>query len=475
MKRSKIGKLIVFFLLLLLVVSGTNGSLTGATINTGADVQIDYVNETMTVTTNQDTLIYFSDTYYADLSRWEVCEVRDGKAVFDISWVNENKTVRMYLCGDVQNVIVSKDITWQEEFKVEFAGSLLDADITETDRWKAAYAAYPKFSIDTGYFIFSLDRDGRDVSYFDLQNIEWRKGEDGAWREFAELDLKEMNILGIELQFRIKAVNDTATAAGTRNSSIASAKVSKLSSEPQTALNANTMEISVKNGQEISLDKKTWVLIPEYNRKLGADAFLITAAEREMATTKILTKERVAGLSLHKLLGINGNDALDYASLVKKYPDKFTFDDDKNPTALVLYVRTAGTSKKAASKIAEVWIPLTDAAVVPEKDALVITNTASTTSKSGVTIVNVSQDKYQVAVITPEQYAEITDKNNIDVTQYYWHSVKGGKTLKLTSAKVPEGAYLMYRIAGAEDRLPSTYIVTDTPVNYITPNPTTTP
>ena len=122
MKGKRIGKVIAFLLLLTLAVSGVTGKPTGATIDAGKDVQIDYINETMTVTTTQDSVIYFTDTYYADISRWEQCEVRNGKAVFDISWVSDHKTVRLYLCGDVQNTIVSKDVTWKEELKVDFVG-----------------------------------------------------------------------------------------------------------------------------------------------------------------------------------------------------------------------------------------------------------------------------------------------------------------------------------------------------------------
>lgn len=475
MKRKTWCKIAIFAFLLAAVLLCSVKQEAGATIDAGKDVLIDYVNETMTVNTTQDTVIYFTDTYYADLSRWEVCEVRNGKAVFDISWINEGKTVRMYLCGDKQTTVVSKDVAWQEEFNVVYTGTLLSADITEAEQWKKAYKDYENFSIDTGYLIFTVDTNGRNQSYFDLQNIEWRKGDDGVWREFKELDLKEMNIKGISLGFRIKATNDTTTVDGSRTSSVATVKIMELVSAPSTDLNANTMEISVRNGQEVSFDRKTWVLIPDYNKKLGVEQYLFTMAERNAAVTTLLTSERIAGLSLQELLGIKGNDKLDYASLTAKYPNRFTFDDPANPTAIILYVRTAGTERKAASKITEVLIPLADAALVPEKDALTITNTTSASTKAGITIVNNSDDRYQIAVITPEEYALIADKDDIDVTKYYWHSVKGGKILKLTRTKVPQGAYLMYRIAGEEDTLPSTYILHDQPVDYTVVVPTPTP
>ena len=86
---KKFGKLMAFAALFILFIAFAVGRETGASINADADVLVDYVNETMTVTTTKDTVIYFTDIYYPDITRWEQCEVRDGKAVFDISWVKD--------------------------------------------------------------------------------------------------------------------------------------------------------------------------------------------------------------------------------------------------------------------------------------------------------------------------------------------------------------------------------------------------
>ena len=52
-------------------------------------------------------------------------------------------------------------------------------------------------------------------------------------------------------------------------------------------------------------------------------------------------------------------------------------------------------------------------------------------------------------------------ENNIDVSNFKWTSVKPGRLLKLANKKVEEGSYLIYRIAGENGKLPSTYLLSD--------------
>ncbi len=436
-------------------------------INADADVLVNYDYETVTVNTTVDTVIYYTDTYYTDIAKWNVCEVRNGKAVFDISWINDNKTVRLYIRGDEQTRVVSKDITWQETLKVQYTGTLLSTDITEAEKWKNVYKAYPNFSNDTGYFIFLLDTAGRDTSYFDVQNIEWRKGDDGVWREFKDLDLKEMNIKGITLNFRVKAVNDAANRGGARASTVAVYKVAKLSRGPAVELNTDTMEITVENGMEFSLDKQNWTLIPDYDRRLGKEEYLVTQAQRDAAISEPLTTARINGLLIHKLLGIKSSEKLTKNYITTTYPNKFTYDDAATPTGIIVYVRDAGTVRRAASQIVEILVPFTENGMADaDKDALDISLTTSKTGTGGITVVNNSDKKYQFAIIRADEYKAITDKKNIDVTEFSWISLKPGRTSRLTMAKAPEGCYVIYRIAGEEGALPSTYVVTDNPISY---------
>ncbi len=444
------------------------------------NVSIDYVYETVTVETTKDEVIYYTETYYPDLSRWDACEVRNGKAVFDISWINEEKTVRLYLCGDVQKEVVSINLTWQEEFGAKFVGTLLVADITEVQAWKEAYKAYPKFTEDTGYFIFTLEENKRDNYYFDLDTIQWRKGDDGVWREFSELDLKEMSMRGIKLEFRIKAKNqeDTTntkattvlTNSGTRASSIAKATVGKSPDAPEVGVNTDIMTIEVRNGQEFSVDKENWTLIPTYSRRYGDELYLVNKDQRNDAISEIYTSKRITGLLIQQVLGMNANKEMTKEELENGNFD-FEVDKNENKIGIIVYVREAGIEKKAASLVKEVVVPFVDLTVAKADEAdLRITYGESKTGNGGIICENISTKtypngegvKYQIAILTPEQYAEYANKlDDIDVSQLKWTNIKQGRTLKLANKKVEEGSYLLYRIAGEGGNLPSTYLISD--------------
>ncbi len=460
MKRKK-WKFIVFALLLVMLVAGTMQLTVSAKSINPDDVNIDYVNETITVKTTEDKVIYFSEVYNKDLSRWDICEVRNGRAAFDISWVNSNKTVRLYLCGDKNTDVVSVDITWEEDFNVEFTGTLLTTDITEAETWKQVYKKYPNFSEDTGYFIFTIEENGRDMSYFNVENIQWRKGDDGVWRDYKELDLKEMNIRGINLEFRVVANNTDKYRA----SSTAKISVSKLLSAPAILVNPNTMTVGIKNGMEFSFDKEEWIMIPEYNKKFGTEEYLIEESVRENAIEEIYTSERMSAVLMQVILktqapGFTMNTPMSKEKLTNTFGDLFDFTEE----GIVLYVREIGTARKAASKIAEVVIPYApDGMAEAVEGELVFSYGESKTNTGGIVVENKSDYRYQVGVITPEdeEYAKLgtAEENNIDISTMKWTSIKNGKMVKISNKKVPEGSYLIYRIAGEDKHLPSTYLV----------------
>jgi len=49
-------------------------------------------------------------------------------------------------------------------------------------------------------------------------------------------------------------------------------------------------------------------------------------------------------------------------------------------------------------------------------------------------------------------------KYDIDLSNIKWTGVKGGKMFKIANKKVPEDSYLIYRIAGEDGYLPSSYL-----------------
>lgn len=496
MKAIKKWKLAVVALLLMIIAGTVGLTASAATTDTAiadSDIKIDYVNETITVTTDDDNIVYFTTTYNKDVARWDACEVREfeengatvRKAVFDISWIANNRTVRLYICGDVNTKVVNADIVWEESFGVKYVGTLLNTDITEAETWKDIYDGdpanptdgYPFFSEDTGYFIFTIADEGRDKSYFELENIQWRKGNDGVWRDYDELDLKEMNIRGINLEFRVVADNQS----GAKASSVAKVAVTKLASAPVVAINSDMMTVGIKNGLEFSFDKENWIMVPLYNSKFGTEDYLVNESERESAIETIYTKERRSTLMIHEVMrehlevvapavDFSSNIPMDRGSLETAYGTYFTFTDD----GIKLYVRTLGSERKAASKIAEVVIPYSfkdaneDRATAKAGD-VEFSYGDSKTNTGGIVVNNKSQHKYQVGVITPSSelydtvktYTDATPVSsyNLDLSGVKWTGVKEEKMTKLSNNKVPENSYLIYRIAGEDGYLPSTYLI----------------
>ena len=424
-----------------------------------ADVTVDYVNETVTVETDADEIIYFTDVYNKDVAKWDACEVRNGKASFDISWVISNKTVRLYLRGDVNTDVISVDITWEEDFSVEFTGTLLATDITEAEIWKQVYSNYENFSEDTGYFLFAIEENGRNMSYFDLENIQWRKGDDGVWRDYDELDLREMNIRGIGLEFRVVADNDGPARA----SSTAKISVSKLMSAPVILVNPNTMTVGIKNGMEFSFDKENWIMVPEYNKKFGTDKYKITEDDRKDAIEKIYTNQRMTTMLMQEVIKSLAKDFTMNTEMSKSnlavVNTQIGNVMELTEKGIVLYVRESGTDRKAASKIAEVIIPYAPVGMeTADENALKFSYGESKTNTGGIVVENVSKFKYQVGVITPEEWAKIKDsQDDINLANMKWTSIKAGKMLKISNKKVPKGSYLVYRIAAEDGQLPSTY------------------
>lgn len=477
MKKSK-WKMIILMLLMLTVFGTVGLTASAATGEIPADqITVDYVNETITVITD-DNIVYYTETYTKDVSKWDACEVREvtvngqteRAAVFDISWINSNKTVRLYICGDVNKGVTSVDITWEENFKVTFTGTLLTTDITEAETWKAVYTNYPNFSEDTGYFIFTMEENGRDMSYFpnnSLDTIQWRKGDDGVWRNYNELDLREMNIRGIGLEFRVVADNTVETRA----SSIARISVAKLMSAPLIEVNANTMSVAIKNGMEFSFDKEEWILVPEYNKKFGTDKYIVMEGDRQNAIETIYTTEKISNLIIQEVFKTKAPDFNMNTPMSKEKLDEF---NDQNGNVfnisndgVTVYVRESGSSRKAASKIAEIVIPFApDNKAEADVRALKFSYGESKTNTGGIVVENFSDDRYQVGVITPEEWAKITDpENDIDLAKVKWTSIKPGKMMKISNKKVPKNSYLIYRIAAEEGQLPSTYL-TYGPLEY---------
>lgn len=442
----------------LVLAKGTNASAAGnATMLPDRSVQVNYEYEEIVVTAGNNTVIYYSDN--ANASEWEAVEVdEDGKAVFDISWVKSSVTTRVYLKGDADTLVTARYIKAEEKFTAEFVGDISAADVVDIESWKEVYKDYPQFTGETGYVLFFTKNGGAETAYFDVENVEWRKGTTGNWRDFSELDLGQMNAKGASLYFRIKAVNDEDTPdkiSGSRYSSDAKIFLQKKAMAPTVNVNNAAMSVSVRNGMEYSLNREDWYLVPTYSKASTGDAVSVKAEDYEVLPT---TNQRVTALAVPFVLDVDANRKID-ATLVTEYPDKY--DVQKNEagevTGIYLYVRTAAGQRKSASKTERVLIPFANA----EPDILnhiTVEYQNTKAGNSGIMITNNTTAKDGVDY----QYAIVDDPDNMtgeELSELKWSTLKASKTVKVGSSKAQTGKYLIFRVAAKnKGELPSEFV-----------------
>ena len=439
------------------LVRGTRAEAAGnATMLPDASIQVNYENEEMVVAGGENTVIFYSDN--ANAAVWESAEVgADGNAVFDISWVKPGVTTRIYLRGDVDTIVTARYLEAQEKLSADFVGDISAADVVDIDLWKDVYKNYPNFNSETGYVLFFTKQGGAETAFFEVDRIEWKKETTGNWRPFEELNLSQMNSKGVTLYFRIKAINDKDTkdgASGVRYSSEAKVIVQKIATAPTVSVNNASMSLGIRNGMEYSLNKEDWYLVPVYSKSATEDKLSVPVVSFDVLPT---TNRRVSSLSIPLVLGVDANTTVD-ASLVKDNPDKYRYEvnEEKEITGIYVYVRTAASGRKAASKVNSVLIPFSSSEPDVASDITVeYQNTKSGTG--GVMLTNNTRGENA----TVYQFAIVDDPDNLtaeDLSELRWSTLKSSKTLKVSSSRALPGQYIIFRKAPeSKSELPSSY------------------
>lgn len=431
-----------------------------ATMLPDASILVDYEFEEMEITAGRNKVIYYSDVANAEL--WEAVEAgADGKAVFDISWVKPNQTTRVYVKGDADNLVTARYVEAQEKLSAEFVGDISAADVVDIDAWKQAYRNYPSFNNETGYILFFTRQGGADTAYFNLENIEWRKGTYGNWQSFDRLNLAQMSAKGASLFFRIKAVNDAVNAANTqeiikghRYSTEAKVFLQKVAAAPTISVNNLTMSLTLRNGMEYSLNDKDWTLIPTYSKNATSNEVAVKVVDFDILPT---TNRRVTTVAVPLILDVATNRKID-ASIVTENPGKYEVEKNEagELTGIYVFVRVAAGQRKAASKTTKVLIPF--ATENPDiANDITVEYQKTKKGNSGIVITNNTNAKDG----TNYQYAIVDDPDRLtpeELSELKWSTLKAAKSVRVSSTKALTGKYLIFRVlAGSKSELPSAY------------------
>lgn len=442
---------------------GTAKAAGNATMLPDTAIEVDYQYEVMKVEGNGNTVIYYNDN--ATSSAWEAVPVGDdGTAVFDISWIKPGITTRLYLKGDKDSSVTARYIHAEEKLSADFVGDISAADVVDVEEWKNVYANYPNFTSETGYILFFTKQGGAQTAFFDVEQIEWKKGNTGNWQPFEELNIAQMNAKGVTLQFRIKAVNDDENGVGgKRYSSEAKVIIVKTAMAPTVNVNNATMTVGIRNGMEYSLDKKNWNLVPAYAKSATGDAISLPVVPFDVLPT---TNRRVTSVSVPMVLGVEANAKIN-EELIQANPGKYEYkvNEDGQVEGIYVYVRTAAGERKSASKIEEVLIPFSASAPnITDHITLTYQNTKSGTS--GVTLTN----KTTAADPTVYQFAVVDDPDGLtpeELSELKWTTLKAAKSLNVSSSRALPGQYIIFRVSPqSKSELPSNYEKYPHPIRY---------
>ena len=298
---------------------------------------------------------------------------KDGKASFDISWVNRKK--EQVLCVATGSSIeeikpVEVNLPAQDTLMATYSGTLDDKDIKENVVGDA----------DNGYLTFNTGTKKAPVAV-SAGAVQYRTV-NGHWSNAENLDLSYYAAKGATLQMRVDA-KDGVRPYG----KIVNVKIKAKAKAPNVTINYNDKMVSEPKSVQYSLDGgENWT----------------------EATTKKETVE-------FGMLGWDGT--------AEKTVYFRTAGDSKKASSKIKYV----TIKKEETSFAELTAPVSGAAVIADlpkvgDGKLDVRYKTAYKNDSGLVFTNTTDDMYQVA------FAKKTDIENYTTTA-------GGKTtLKAVSS-----------------------------------------
>lgn len=388
--------LLGLFLVLLLFGNRQVFAATPVTVN-----MVDYVNESIIINNNGNSRIYFATESDAARNLWESMFADTGTtSSIDFSWVTSTADQAIIIKGEdgVQTRVVLKERAKKLEITISYENM---SKLNKTD------------TIASMLNIMSTAGTGNNPITF--SDLEWRKGENGSWKNTALLtvaELEKLQIKGADLYFRIKALNDTTLKDGTggrRVSKEVRLKIAKKASPVVAGIDGEDFTAEIKYGREYRVTYNgittNWVQVTD-------------RTIREVPLAVILNN------------GSNGLTA------------------DKSFPAMLIEVRDYATVRTAASKITEILLKaqrkLTSSiitGVAPDID-----NTADPNiyisyfgaSNISITIPSASGDN-------PYQYCIVQPGDVFDLERVTWYSITRNSEVKVLASRATEGSEIYIR------------------------------
>ncbi|MBH1942548.1 hypothetical protein I5677_16775 [Mobilitalea sibirica] len=216
---------------------------TPVTINT-----VDFEDENIIVNNNGNSKIYFATESEAAKDRWDVMPADTGAtSEIDFSWVSPTSDNVIKIKGDVdptQQRVVLPERTKKLEISINYSKM---SSLAKDD--------------PIAKLLNIMSTSGTGANPIDFNDLEWKKGESGKWKDINELtkgQLEKYQIRGTYIYFRIMAVNDETSATnpspdgskGRRVSDEVKLKIAKKATAMVVGIDGEEFTANIRYGKE---------------------------------------------------------------------------------------------------------------------------------------------------------------------------------------------------------------------------------
>lgn len=432
---------------------------------------VEYYDDDIVVFNNGNTKIYYALDTDAAKEDWEVIPADSGTfTTIDTSWINDTTENVLMIKGD--------KVSTKTRAVLKQKPSKLNITINYTKIENLA-------STDTiGSLLNIMSTEGNGDNPINYSDLEWRKGDNGKWRDTASLTrslIEKYLVRGTYLYFRIRAVDDcvSVTSGGTAID-LNSNRVNGIDGGigAYEGLSGVTFGSNYPDGMDGRRFSDPFKL--KVTKKADSLAYN-TDGEKFTVKIKYGKEYRVTANYSDKKQGVsdwiqitdksttekNLEDILKEVSPLQYDADANAIDFNGTTTAfpdMNIQVRDFATAKSSPSQISEIAI---DKQRQLTKDIQVGKVDSSVTQTDNDIYVYYFGNKYILLTIpnatsdNPYEYCVVKDGYSFDLKKVTWYAVTKGTSVKLLLSRAPQNATIYVRqktIKSDPVTLASTYV-----------------
>ncbi len=403
-------------------------------------VAVEYYEEQVFVLNNGNSKIYYATEADAARNNWEIIPIDSGDlTMIDISWLPESVENILVVRGD-ENKTQSRIIIGAKPTKLGITINYGNMSLVGVGQ-----------PIGAMVNIMSSVGTGNNPITFD--DLEWRKGTNGQWRNSSELtvELFEKYLTkGTNLYFRIRAVDDQATISNSSgninlNARRKAGQLGGLLYYKGQTLTIGTNYPDGRGGRRFSSEVKVKVVKQAPSMVTGIDGSKFFAAIKYGNEYRVTTDSTTSGWTQVTDRTVK---SLSLSTILKDATKDGTIKANAFP-AMKIEVRNYATTKAVASKITEINLSKqrTLDSVVEEGK---LPANPSDADKAKI-YVYYNGDK-NIGITIPLATASnayeycITKKNEtIDISKASWTAITKGTEVKVLPSKAVDGGTLYIR------------------------------